>query len=71
MLEGLGSDNPTKVIMEVLTIAKGLPRDQIAQKPICFGADGVTVFQGTKNGVTKQIHDTYALHSIGVHCMAH
>ncbi len=27
MLEGLGSDNLTKVIMEVLTIGGGLPRD--------------------------------------------
>ncbi len=51
MLESLGSDNLTKVIMEVLTIGEGLPRDQIAQKFICFGVDGVT----------KHIHDIYAL----------
>jgi len=43
VLEGLGSDNLTKVIMEVLTIGEGLPRDQIAQKFICFGANGVNV----------------------------
>jgi hypothetical protein len=54
-----------------LTIGGGSPKDQIVQKVICFKVDGVNVFQGTKNGVTKQIHDTYALHSIGVHCMAH
>ncbi len=71
VLEGLSSDNLTKVIMEALIIGGGLPRDQIAQKLICFGVDGVNVFQGTKNGVTKHIHDTYAPHSIGVHCMAH
>jgi hypothetical protein len=44
MLEGLGRDNLTKVIMEALTIGGGLPRDQIVQKFICFGANGVNVF---------------------------
>jgi hypothetical protein len=67
----LSSDNLTKVIMEALTIAGGLPRDWIAQKIIYFKAYGVKVFQGAKNGVTKYIHDTFAPHSIGVHCMAH
>jgi hypothetical protein len=71
MLEGLGSDNLTKVIMEALTIGGVLPRYQITQKLIYFGANGVSVFQGTKNGVIKQIHNTYALDSIGVHCMIH
>ncbi len=70
VLESLGSDNLTKVIMEALTIGGRLPRNWIAQKLTCFGADDVNVFQGTKNGVTKQIHDTFAPHSIGVHFMA-
>jgi hypothetical protein len=38
---------------------------------IYFGANGVNVFEGTKNGVTKKIKENYAPHSIGVHCMAH
>ncbi len=38
---------------------------------ICFGVNGVNVFQGIKNVVTKHILDTYAPHSIRVHCMAH
>jgi hypothetical protein len=53
MLEGLSSDNLTKVIVEAFKIGGGLPRYQIAQKFICFGVDGVNVFNGTKNGVTK------------------
>ncbi len=53
MIERLRNDNLTKVIMETLTIGGGLSKDQIAQKFICFGVDGVNVFQGTKNGVTK------------------
>jgi hypothetical protein len=43
VFEGLGSDNLTKVIVEVLTIGEGLPINQIAQKFICFGANGVNV----------------------------
>jgi hypothetical protein len=44
MLEGFYSAYLTKVIMEALTIGGGLLRYHIAQKPICFGADGVNVF---------------------------
>jgi hypothetical protein len=57
--------------MEALMIGGGVSKDQIAQKLICFGADGVNVCQGTKSGVTKQIKNNYAPHSIGAHCMAH
>ncbi len=71
MVEGLRNDNLIKVIMEALMIGGGLLKDQIVQKLICFGANGVDVFQGTKNGVTKQIKDNYVPHSIEVHCMAH
>jgi hypothetical protein len=53
MIERLSNDNLTKVIMEMLTIGGGLSRNQIVQKLICFGANGVNVFQGIKNGVTK------------------
>jgi hypothetical protein len=48
-----------------------------AKRPNCpkvhiwFGKNGVNVFQGNKNGVTKQICDNYAPHSTVVHCMAH
>ncbi len=71
VIEGSRNDKLTKVIMEALMIVGGVPRDQIAQKLICFGANGVDVFQGIKSGVTKQIKENYAPHSIGVHCMAH
>ncbi len=52
-------------------IGGGVPRDQIAQKLTCFGVDGVDVFQGIKSGVTKQIKENYAPHSIGVHYVTH
>jgi hypothetical protein len=66
VVEGSWIDNLAKMIMEGLMIDSGLPRDQIAQKLICFMANGVIVFQGTKNGFTKQIRDNYAPHSIGL-----
>jgi hypothetical protein len=57
--------------MEALMIGGCLLKDQNAQILICFKADGVNVFHGTNNGVTKQIKDNYTPHFIGVHCMAH
>jgi hypothetical protein len=50
VVASLGNDNLTKVIMEILMIGGGFPRNQIAQKFICFGANGVNVFQGTRTG---------------------
>jgi hypothetical protein len=43
VLEGSSNDNLTKVIMEALTIGGELPTNQIAQKLIYFGANGVNV----------------------------
>jgi hypothetical protein len=57
--------------MEALMIGGGVPRDQTTQKLNCFGVDGVDVFQGIKSGVTKQIKENYAPHSIGVHYVTH
>jgi hypothetical protein len=68
---GLGSDNLIKVIMEALMIGGGLPWNQIAQKFICFGANVVNLFQGTRVGVTKRIYNIYGLNYLGIHCMAH
>jgi hypothetical protein len=43
----------------------------ISKKLITFGVDGVSIFQGVRSKVTKQISDGWALHSMGVHCRAH
>jgi hypothetical protein len=40
----LGSDNLTKVVMEVLMIGGGLPKNQIAYKFIYFGGKNDNVF---------------------------
>jgi hypothetical protein len=57
--------------MEALMIGGHFLKDQNAQKFICFRADGVNVFHGTNNGVTKQIKNNYVPHFIRIHCMAH
>jgi hypothetical protein len=71
VLEGFGSDNLTKAIMEALTIGGGMPKDQVVSKLMSFGTYNINVFQNAKFGITKQIQDDYAPFSIGVHCMAH
>ncbi len=48
VIEGSKSDNLTKVIMEALMIGDGVVRDHIAQKLICFGANGVNVFKAPR-----------------------
>ncbi len=71
VLEGFGIDNSTKVIMEALTIRRGMPRNHVTTKLICFGGDNVHVFQSIEFGVTKHIHNDYRFNSIRVHYMAH
>jgi hypothetical protein len=38
---------------------------------MCFGADGASVLQGSKNGVTQKLQTGYAPHMLGVHYVAH
>jgi hypothetical protein len=60
VVDGVRVDYLTIVIMEALQKAKGLSLESIAQKFICFGADGVSIFQGTKIGVLEHININYA-----------
>ncbi len=55
VLEGFGSNNLTKVIMEALTTKGGMLKDQVVSKLMSFGANNINVFQSTKSSVTKQI----------------
>jgi hypothetical protein len=48
--------------MERLALSKTL---------LCFGVDDVSTFQGSKTGVTQQIHSKYAPFALNLHCMAH
>ncbi len=71
VVDGIGVVNLIVVIMEALQKAKGLSSKFVVQKPLCFGDDGVSIFQGTKTWVIKQININYASFSISVHYMVH
>ncbi len=45
-MDGLGSNNLTKTIMTTLMKCGGLTREEVAKKLLCFGVNGVSVFQG-------------------------
>jgi hypothetical protein len=54
-----------------LTAAAKIERLALSKTLLCFGADGVSTFQGAKTGVTQQIQSKYTPFALGVHCMAH
>jgi len=43
----------------------------ISNKVVCFGVDGVTIFQGLKIGVTVQLVNDHCPFVVGIHYMAH
>jgi hypothetical protein len=49
----------------------GVGVDDISSKLLSFRANGVTVFQGARIGVTKQLQTKYTPFMIGVHSFAH
>jgi hypothetical protein len=49
----------------------GLNKEELSKKFLCFGANGVNMFQGGKNGMTKQIKESWAPFSMDVHCVTH
>ena len=53
-------DNLTNAIMLSLMGEGGLSAEDISSKLVCFGADGVSTFQGVKKGVTTQIREKWA-----------
>ena len=53
--EGGGADNITKMILGALTNEGGLTPYQIRDRFMAFGADGASVLQGKRNGVTNKL----------------
>jgi hypothetical protein len=45
--------------------------ESMASRLLCFGTNGVTVFQGARIGISKQLRTSYASFSIGVHFFAY
>jgi hypothetical protein len=71
VIDGSCFKNLTKVIVATLLRGGGLMKKNMSKKFLCFGRDGVNVFQGGKTRITKQIKDSWAPFSMGVHCVAH
>jgi hypothetical protein len=69
--DGATANNLTELLMNSLSFKGGLDEATIASKLICFGADGVSAFQGKKTGVTVQIKKNYAPYATGIHCHTH
>jgi hypothetical protein len=51
--DGATANNLTQTLMGALSINCGLEAADIASKLVCFGVDGASAFQGSKNGVLK------------------
>jgi hypothetical protein len=65
------ADHFIALLLQALERGGGIDLGDIARKLLCFGADGVTVFQGTRTRVTMQLQQKVAPFSIGVHCATH
>jgi hypothetical protein len=71
VLDGAISANLTKFIMWNLVYFGSMTEIDVANKLVCFGTNGVIVFQGFKNGVTTKLMQNHVSFVSGVHCMAH
>jgi hypothetical protein len=65
------TQNLTEMITEQLFMHGGVSEKQLAEKLICFGADGAAVFQGARTGVIQRLKEGYAPYVIPVHDFAH
>jgi hypothetical protein len=71
LYDGASSVTLLTTLLETLEQYGGLPRPDIAAKLVSFGADGVSVFQGVRTGVTVQLKEHHAPFLSGMHCMSH
>ena len=65
------AENITHLIVDSVISGIGLDAETIAKKFLSFGADGVSMLQRNRIGVTLQIREKHALFMISVHCVAH
>jgi len=70
-VDGGSANNMKEVVVNALTGEGALSRKDIAEKFVSIGANGVSVFQGPKTGVTQQLKDNHVPWMDGNHCMSH
>jgi len=71
LIDRVGANTLTLLIVKALEIGGDVTLEQISKKLLCFGADGVSTFQGTRSGVTTQLQTKFAPFYMGIHCIAH
>jgi len=71
LVDGSSADSLTLGITKALGAGGDLTHEQISRRLICFGADGISTFQGVRMGVTVQIQSKFVPFCTGVHCIAH
>jgi hypothetical protein len=71
LADGATANGLTELLMGSLGNKGGLNDDATTSKLVCFGADGVSAFQGKCTGVIVQIKQNFAPHATGIHYMAH
>lgn len=71
LTEGNGGSIVKEFIVTSLNWYGGLVDSVVAKKLMCFGANGMSVFQGSKSSVTQQLKEHDAPFMLEVHYMAH
>jgi hypothetical protein len=71
LTEGNGASAVKESIITSLHWHGRIEDKVLAARLVCFRADGVSVFQGCRSGITQQLRDQDAPFLLGVHCMAH
>jgi len=61
-------NNLTKVIVDNVLQCEGLSKSNLVSKLISFGANGISIFQGAKNGVITQEREIFSPYMLGIHC---
>jgi hypothetical protein len=60
VVDGVGANNMTRLITKTLITPGALSEDDMAQKLVSFGSNGVVMFQGIHTNVIVEIQEEYA-----------
>ena len=71
LVEGNGASVLKEAIITCISYHGGFSENAVAKRMVSFGADGISVLQGSRIGVTTELKEHDAPFMIGVYCMAH
>jgi hypothetical protein len=64
VVDGVGANNMTRLITKTLITPSALSKEDMAQKLVSFGSNGVVMLQGIHTNVIMQIQEEYAPHMV-------